>query len=47
MAPVTPTGTKSSEEVGEATETPAAEATSVAESIVKTTQSLNIRLKET
>ena len=43
MAPVTPTGTKSPEEVDGAEEAPVAEG---AESIGETTQSLNICLKE-
>ena len=45
MTLVTPTGTKSPEEVDGAKEAPATEAAAVAEAIAETTQSLNIRLK--
>ena len=46
MASVTPTGTKSPEEVDGATEAPMAEAMAVAEVIVETAKLLNIHLKE-
>ena len=46
MVPVIPTETKSLEGVDGAKESPAAEATAVAEAIVETIQSLNICLKE-
>ena len=42
MVPVTPTGTKSLEEVDGAKEALAAEAAAVAEVVAETTQSLNI-----
>jgi len=45
LVPVTPTRTKSSEEVDRAEEVPAVEAAAVAEAIEETTQLLNIRLK--
>ena len=45
MAPVTPTGTKSPEEVDRAKEALAAEAAAVTETIVETTQLLDICLK--
>ena len=45
IIPVTPTGTKSPEEVDGTKKVPAAEAAAVAMTIVETTQSLNICLK--